>query len=67
MLSCCVTSCAAVQVMEAAVIGVPHPKWTERPLLVVVLQPGKQPSKEELLGYFQVCSTCLTCWCTICV
>lgn len=54
MLSCCVTSCAAVQVMEAAVIGVPHPKWTERPLLVVVLQPGKQPSKEELLGYFQV-------------
>lgn len=35
-------------------IGVPHLKWTERPLLVVVPQPGKQPSKDELLAYFQV-------------
>ena len=47
-------------------IGMPHPKWTERPLLVVVLQPGKQPSKEEILGYFQVCLRCLSCQCTIC-
>lgn len=36
-------------------IGVPHPKWTERPLLVVVTHPGRQPSKDELLKYFQVC------------
>ncbi|CAK0787064.1 hypothetical protein CVIRNUC_010280 [Coccomyxa viridis] len=40
-------------VLEAAVVGVPHPKWTERPLLVVVPQPGKQPSKDELLSYFK--------------
>ena len=46
-----------MQVLEAAVIGVPHPKWTERPLLVVVPHPGRQPSKDELLGYFQVSSS----------
>lgn len=38
-------------VAEAAVIGVAHPKWDERPLLVVVRKPGKEPSKEELLGF----------------
>lgn len=40
-------------VAEAAVIGVAHPKWDERPLLVVVPKPGKQPQKEELLAFFQ--------------
>ena len=40
-------------VQEAAVIGVPHPKWTERPLLVVVKRPGTDPSKEELLGFLE--------------
>ena len=29
-------------VAEAAVIGVPHPKWDERPLLIVVAKPGTQ-------------------------
>jgi fatty-acyl-CoA synthase len=38
-------------VAEAAVIGVPHPRWDERPLLVVVPKPGRTPSKDELLGY----------------
>lgn len=38
-------------IAEAAVIGVSHPKWDERPLLVVVSKPGKDPSKEEILGY----------------
>lgn len=38
-------------VAEAAVIGVPHPKWTERPLLIVVKRAGAEPSKDELLGY----------------
>ena len=39
-------------VAEAAVIGVAHPKWTERPLLVVVKAEGQDVSKEELLAYF---------------
>ncbi len=38
-------------VAEAAVIGVHHPKWTERPLLVVVLAEGKTATEEELLGF----------------
>ncbi|MBT8089270.1 MAG: long-chain-fatty-acid--CoA ligase [Gammaproteobacteria bacterium] len=39
-------------VAEAAVIGVAHPKWTERPLLVVVRTEGQDVSKEEMLRYF---------------
>ncbi|OUS18226.1 long-chain fatty acid--CoA ligase [Gammaproteobacteria bacterium 50_400_T64] len=38
-------------VAEAAVIGVPHPKWTERPLLIVVKRPDSDPKKEDLLAY----------------
>ncbi|MCV3243698.1 fatty-acid--CoA ligase [Mesorhizobium sp. ZC-5] len=38
-------------IAEAAVIGVRHSKWDERPLLVVVRKPGKEPSKSEILGY----------------
>ncbi|SFI38079.1 fatty-acid--CoA ligase [Aerobium aerolatum] len=40
-------------VAEAAVIGVAHPKWDERPLLVIVRKPGKEPSKEELLAFME--------------
>lgn len=39
------------EVAEAAVIGIAHPKWDERPLLVVVKKPGKEPTKEQILGY----------------
>ncbi len=39
-------------VAEAAVIGVAHPKWTERPLLVATKAEGEDVSKEELLAYF---------------
>jgi 3-(methylthio)propionyl---CoA ligase len=39
------------EVAEAAVIGVAHPKWAERPLLIVVPKPGQQPSKESILGF----------------
>lgn len=38
-------------VAEAAVIGVPHPKWDERPLLIVVPKAGKAPTKEEMLSW----------------
>jgi len=40
-------------VAEAAVIGVAHPKWTERPLLIVVIAEGEEVSKEELLAFFE--------------
>ena len=40
-------------VAEAAVIGVAHPKWDERPLLVVVRKPGKEPTKEAILGFME--------------
>ena len=39
-------------VAEAAVIGIAHPKWTERPLLVAVRAEGQDVSKEELLAWF---------------
>ena len=41
------------KVAEAAVIGVSHPKWDERPLLVIVLKKGEQASKEDILGFMQ--------------
>jgi len=40
-------------VAEAAVIGVAHPKWTERPLLVVVKAEAQDVSKEDMLAYFE--------------
>ena len=39
-------------VAMAACIGAKHPKWDERPLLVVVPKPGAQPTKHELLAFF---------------
>jgi acyl-CoA synthetase (AMP-forming)/AMP-acid ligase II len=38
-------------VAEAAVIAIAHDKWQERPLMLVVRRPGKDVSKEELLGF----------------
>ncbi|MGS2722870.1 long-chain fatty acid--CoA ligase [Porticoccus sp. GXU_MW_L64] len=37
-------------VAEAAVIGIPDPKWTERPLLIVVLHPGAEADAESVLA-----------------
>jgi fatty-acyl-CoA synthase len=39
------------KVAEAAVIGVRHPKWGERPLLIVVLKEGQSAGKAELLAF----------------
>ena len=40
-------------VAEAGAIGVYHPKWDERPLLVVVRKPGMDVSESELRAYLQ--------------
>jgi fatty-acyl-CoA synthase len=40
-------------VAEAAVIGVPHPRWDERPLLVVMLKEGRSATREELLDFMR--------------
>jgi fatty-acyl-CoA synthase len=40
-------------VAEAAVIGIRHPKWDERPLLIVVPKEGRNPSKDDLLAFMQ--------------
>jgi fatty-acyl-CoA synthase len=37
----------------AAVIGVPHPKWDERPLLLVKLREGESATKDEFLGFLE--------------
>lgn len=39
-------------VEQAVCIGVAHPKWDERPLLVVVPKPGADVSKEELIRFY---------------
>jgi fatty-acyl-CoA synthase len=41
------------KVAEAAVIGVRHPKWDERPLLIVVLKKDQAASREEILGFMR--------------
>ena len=38
-------------VREACVIGVAHPKWDERPLLLLVLKDGQTVSKEDMLQF----------------
>jgi fatty-acyl-CoA synthase len=38
-------------VAEAAAIGVPHPTWSERPVLVVVRKDGSTPDKAEIVEF----------------
>ncbi|MGN6459940.1 MAG: long-chain-fatty-acid--CoA ligase, partial [Pseudolabrys sp.] len=45
------------KVAEAAVIGAPHPKWDERPLLIIVLREGERATREELLDTYKVTFT----------
>ena len=40
-------------VLQAACIGVRHPKWDERPLLLVVKRPEATVTREELLAFFE--------------
>jgi fatty-acyl-CoA synthase len=40
-------------VAEAAVVGVRHPKWDERPLLIVVKKKDAQVTREELISFFE--------------
>ena len=40
-------------VMEAAVIGIAHRKWDERPLLIVVAKEGKAPQRDAVLDFMQ--------------
>ena len=39
------------EVAEAAAIGLHHPKWDERPLLLIVPKPGTAPTKEAILDH----------------
>jgi fatty-acyl-CoA synthase len=41
------------KVAEAAVIGVTHPKWQERPLACVVPKPGEEVTKDEILAFLE--------------
>ncbi|MNF97057.1 Long-chain-fatty-acid--CoA ligase [compost metagenome] len=40
------------QIAQAAVVGVPHPRWSERPLLLIVpRRPWQAPSHQQLLAF----------------
>jgi len=40
-------------VAMAACIGMPHPKWDERPIVAVALKPGAEVTREELLAFYE--------------
>ena len=40
-------------VTMAACIGMPHPKWDERPIVAVSLKPGASVTREELLKFYE--------------
>ena len=46
-------------ILNCAVIGLPHPKWDERPVLVVVPQPNVEPDKQGILA---LCAKSLAKW-----
>nr|HVY07052.1 AMP-binding protein [Burkholderiales bacterium] len=47
------TAVAHPAVAEAAVVGIRHPKWDERPLLVIVKKKDAQVTREEMLKFFE--------------
>jgi len=40
-------------VAMAACVGMFHPKWDERPIVVVVKKPGQEVTREELLAFYE--------------
>jgi fatty-acyl-CoA synthase len=40
-------------IVEAAVIGVRHPKWDERPIVVAIKKPGTSVTREDLLKFYE--------------
>jgi fatty-acyl-CoA synthase len=40
-------------IAECAVIGVPHPKWDERPILLIIKREGHELTKAELLAFLE--------------
>ena len=40
-------------VAEAAVIGIPHPRWGERPLLLIVRKEGREAGRDEILDWLK--------------
>jgi fatty-acyl-CoA synthase len=40
-------------VANAAVIGIYHPKWDERPLLIIEPKPGANPTKAQMLAFLE--------------
>jgi len=40
-------------VAMAACVGMPHPKWDERPVVAVVRKPGAELTREELLAFYE--------------
>ncbi|MEY2801173.1 MAG: hypothetical protein RL513_757 [Pseudomonadota bacterium] len=40
-------------VAMAACVGMPHPKWDERPIVAVVKKPGGEVTREELLAFYE--------------
>ena len=47
-------ACAHPDVLMAAAIGVRHPKWDERPVLLVVPRPGCTPQRESVIAHIAV-------------
>ncbi|MDH4104841.1 MAG: long-chain fatty acid--CoA ligase [Gammaproteobacteria bacterium] len=44
-------ACGHPDVLMAAAIGVRHPKWDERPILLVVPRPGRTPQPDSVLAH----------------
>ena len=47
------TAMAHPAVAIAACVGMPHPKWDERPIVVVTLKPGAEVTRDELLAFYE--------------